>query len=1167
MECPNCGAEIDKNTLVCPNCKKVLKIICHKCRTVNTKNVCKKCGEILASKCVKCGKINLTVNEKCTKCGYPTTYSAIQAESLTDNFAVMKIEFPNSDVVKARLGSNKLFAKFRSNFDNMIVKFVHSLGLRRQIYEDDIYIIRFNRMYTPKSSAEGAMKAAIELINLFARLNVKLLNRINTALKCNITIMQKSATDDPNDISSGFRANMLNQGTGVATKALDSVQVITDDDLFEFYNNNYKLEGLDSSPVNGRMKRFYEVNLKKFIHVEEFIQEDTPEENDTDEIPNFVQNGIEQQEELAKSLNNEIILDQELYNMELISFEEVNCNFYTTENIRILDQVKQILQMGGITAIKGADIYQPYTIKLLSVVNEIGIYENIIPITCHDDMKYAPYSFFRNLISTVLEYCVSQKLFALNDYSMFENTNSSGIVQDLITLTQRGMNDIYQTRDEFFKVFLDVLEAIPNTLIYIENFEKIDESSLAILDQLFDHFEDLKISYLISYDKDFSLHKHSPFLLSRPYYSEITLIPASFESIVNEDQNFYKFVMDDFYFQRVAKYDRGSILFLDFAIQYLVESGIYAIKDGSLVMVSAKTAIIPSNVERLIQRRLNLIKDKNLIRFLTMSVLLGSRVDAKTVESFGFENWQAIADNLYARGFLYIYNNCVYFSNYNLLKKNLLGILPKKDLDEIVQKLFETCFSEGVSSPVKAFLYEMSGEREKVIQEWEKLANINLSMGDFNSYINCSEKILKCLDSYASDWSKEDLERYKTSIYENIAINMPDYNPAQSRDIAELALNSLKKSPDKKRFVEFCTKMIQGSVSYGEYYAAQTLTHKILSVMEGVSINPDDKNFDFYFLLISLTHVKILFNIGEFNEAVNLGYNVLNVIDSNKINRLNLSNFDKEEFESLVLECIACIAIANTLCLKEDVNEFLSIMMKLFTFIPSEYSIFGQLQNLIRGQAVTLPQRASGKNAFVDMLFHIIKAFTLYQNEPKKFAQEIYKTKVISKYTYMTNFELLSDLLIGYSYIQLGSYKKSSVILSRVEKTAKNKGLAAIVYIASYLMSIQNIKQKKYDIAYGLLNNSGIQMEKSPICEYFVLLNKVNMYIVLMLQDLSEQAQICMEQAKYIVNKYLLNFNLNIDIQEILRENQVVRKDDIQLQTISDMTDEVDPEEFLSEEN
>jgi hypothetical protein len=87
-------------------------------------------------------------------------------------------------------------------------------------------------------------------------------------------------------------------------------------------------------------------------------------------------------------------------------------------------------------------------------------------------------------------------------------------------------------------------------------------------------------------------------------------------------------------------------------------------------------------------------------------------------------------------------------------------------------------------------------------------------------------------------------------------------------------------------------------------------------------------------------------------------------------------------------------------------------------------------------------------------------------------------------------------------------------------------------------MSILNIKESKYDIAYGILNNSDIQMEKNNIaCDYMTMLNKVNMYKVLMYTNSTEQAQICMNQASHIVEKYGLNFNLNIDIRKLMKEN------------------------------
>ncbi len=1138
MECPNCGLEIDKNALACPNCKKVFKIICPSCKTVNEQNICKKCGEILVSKCIKCGKINLSKDKNCPKCGYPTAYSAIAGDSLTDKFAVLKIEFPNSNIIKDKLGSNKLYNKFKTNFDYMIVKFLQSQGLRRQIYKGDIYVIRFNKTYTLKSSADTAIKTVIELINLFARLNVKLLNRTSTVLKCNLTIMQKSANGNPDDISTGYRVNMLGQNSNLAIKTLDSIQILTDDDFYEFYNLDYKLEGLDSAPVNGKMKRFYEINLKEFIKVSDFIEEDS-EENESEEIPDFIQNAIENQENTQCYNPN---INDDLYNIDLINFEEVNCKFESVENIRILEKIKENLKKNpkSITTIRGEDIYQPYTIKLLSVVNELEVYQNIIPITCNNDMQFTPYSFFRELISTVFEYCTSQKLFSENDFSMFENTNSSDIVKDLINLSQRDMKDIYETRSKYFNIFLDLFRAIPNTLLYIENFEKIDNSSLFVLTQLFEHFEDLEVSYLISYDKNYALHKNSPFLLSMPHYNEINLIPASFDTIISEDYDFYKNVLNDFYFQKVAKYDKGSILFLDFVIQYLIELGIYSIQDDSLLMINAKTAVIPSSVGRLIQRRLNLIKNKNILKFLTMCILLGTRIDIKTAQSFGFENWEEIANQLYERGFLYFYNNCIYFSNYNILKQNLLGIISQKDLKEIAKDLYEQTFIEEFASPVKAFLYEILNEHQKVIFEWEKLANINLSMGDFSSYINCSQKILDALDKYATDWSNEDLEKYKVSLYENISGNMFDYNPKYSSKIAQQTLNCLGKDSDKKKFIEFCTKMIQGSVNHGEFLSAQNLTHKVLSVMEDVSINPNAENFDFNYLLISILRIKILFNMGEYNECISLGYNILNVLDSEKIEKIDIHPAFKDELIDNILQCIAFIALSNIILLKEDVEEFLKISKTLFDFVPEEYSIFVELQNLIRSKEVNLSQDLTGKNIFAEIFYHIIKAFIEYPDKPRNFAGEIYKAKIASQCVNLINFELFTDLLIGYSYTKLNYFKKASSILTEVEKTAKEKGLLPITHICAYIMSILNIKQYKYDVAYGLLANSDIQMDKKPISEYFVLLNKFNMYKVLICKGFEQQAQICLEQAEQIIKRYNLNINLNIDIEKIMKENQGV---------------------------
>src|SRR5574344_706582 len=100
MRCPKCSCNIDEDALVCPNCKKVLKLICPKCGTINTKNTCKKCGFVIISRCYKCGKINQTISETCSKCGFSTHTSVAINSSNIDEFACLTIEFTNLDDLK-----------------------------------------------------------------------------------------------------------------------------------------------------------------------------------------------------------------------------------------------------------------------------------------------------------------------------------------------------------------------------------------------------------------------------------------------------------------------------------------------------------------------------------------------------------------------------------------------------------------------------------------------------------------------------------------------------------------------------------------------------------------------------------------------------------------------------------------------------------------------------------------------------------------------------------------------------------------------------------------------------------------------------------------------------------------------------------------------------------
>ncbi len=1165
MECPKCGLEIDDKAMVCPNCKKVLKLACPICKTINTTNTCRKCGYTIITKCHNCGKVNQTAVKKCKKCGFDTEKSVIMNESNADDFAILTIDFPNMDEMKNCLGSAKLLNKFKINLDKIILDYTKSIGLRRQLI-GKTYVIRCDKDYTFNSSAATAVKTAIELLNLITAMNCKLTRKKNATVRCNMFILKRNIEDDPNNLDSGYNISLLNQNASKKTdKILNTFQVLTEDNVADAISGDYKLSPLNSVVVNGEMLMFYEVDLREFVKVE-YPEEDEDQEI---EVPNFVQNMLIEQDKMdGEALNN---LDSPgdpdaIYDIETINFDEINCEFIRTENIDVLFYIMNKFQSipKGIVAIKTAEMYKPYTLKVLNAAGETGKFNNIISLTCYDEMKYSPYSFFRDLVSAIFEYTVSQKLFFENDFSMFASVDPDGLIRDLITLKERDGQNTEDTRFVYFDIFLTLLQIIPKTLIFIEDFEKIDSSSYDVLKYLFEAFEQLDISFLISYNKDFSLHKDCHFLLSKPYYTEITLKPTSFEKLIEENKIYYRNILNNFYFQRVAKYACGSSLFIDIAIQYLIESGVYAADDDSIEMINPKTIIIPSSLDKLVARRLNLLQDDEAaMKFLTSIVLLGTRIDMGTVESLGYENLNEIIEKLSGMGFLYQYNNCIYFPNYNLLRDNLLTTISKIYLEEVAKDLFAKVFNDDMPSPVKAYLYGLLQDTENERHQWEQLAEIDLSLGDFSAYLNCTNKILELLDKNDDPEKMEEIAEYKKSLYEKISNNLYEYVPDKTADIAEMTLKNLEKTSDVDKIILLCNKMINGALMAGNYNHALELTHKVLSLLPPSSLNPADENFNSYFFLMSVIHIQILFNIGALMDCLDIGYKVLNVVNNQTMPTLKPDYMSDDDFQSLIVDSAGYVALANVLLLGGNVEEFLRILRADLDCVPQSYDLFIALEKLIHGVEINeFNPEISDNDRFGSVIYNIISAFVLLNGDYTQFAENIYRAKVFAKNNRLHQLELFCDLMIGYSYMELNSFQKADSIIYKIIKETNKNGMTTLLYVTWYVMSELHLKQNKYDVAFGIVNNSLIQLEKNNTTSpYLLMLFKYNMFKIMMFKKQNDKAEICIGHARYIAEKYGINFEFDTDESHYI----AVEDDEVSAEDIEEINSEANHSDIEGE--
>ena len=430
------------------------------------------------------------------------------------------------------------------------------------------------------------------------------------------------------------------------------------------------------------------------------------------------------------------------------------------------------------------------------------------------------------------------------------------------------------------------------------------------------------------------------FLINTPYYTEIMLKPVQFEELIRENKDAYKEIMDSFYFQRIAKYACGSTLYLDTAVQYLLEADVFKIKKDVVYIADEKTIIIPSTLDKLIERRINLLQDDaNASKLLIAMILLSSSVDMKTLEILNLPEMERCLTKLQEKGFIYIYNNSVNFPNYNILRRSLLNVVSPIYLKETAQIMLERVFAPEVPSYVKSYLYEILGDDEKIKSEWESLTEINLKLGDFNAYMNCVQKISDYLNTVENSENTEQINSIRNDLCLKIAENMLEYIPQKSQPIAMMALSNLEKSGNAEGVINLCNRMIQGDMNYGYYMNALELTHKILSLLPPSSLSCGAPNFNQYFFMMSLLHIQILFNIGALDECLNVGYRVLSEVKDGTINQLKPEMYGVDDFVSIVVDAIAYVALANILTLQGNIKQFMDITRGEFSRVPSSYAL------------------------------------------------------------------------------------------------------------------------------------------------------------------------------------------------------------------------------------
>lgn len=1109
MRCPKCNKEIADNVLVCPGCKKVLKLACPKCNTINKSNTCKKCGFVIVAKCHKCGKINPTKDGKCSKCGFSTFTSVAINSSNIDEFACLTIDFPNLNEIKAVLGSTKLTEKFKANLDKLIFDYTYTSGVTREIIED-VYVIRFNKDGSFSTSAKNAIKAAIEIQNLITELNHKLGKLKNAYLQCKIAVLKRDIYSLPEHYTSGFDIKLIYQQKK-EFKILNNLQIITDVYIYDKVSDDYDLSALTAKFVKNEMMTFFELNLRKYIKI--------PVEKDDDEETlaklNLFSDDIEdfEEKEAPQDKNS-------------IDFNDLRCEFKKIKSLNLIPEIAEMFKKKTkrIVAIKADKQFLPRTNKILYELENAHLFKNVFRVSCHEEMKYKPYGFFHELISSIYNYSLSPRNINKNNFDMFSQLDSSDFIKSLINLTEREFPHPEDVRYSLFDIFYNVFACMQNSIIYIENFEQIDDTSNEVLQLMFEKFDKLNVSYLVTTGKELSLHKKSHFLLTNPNYTEITPKPTPFKEIIGKSMKRFENVIDSYQMIKIAQKTKGSVTYFSHAIDYLKEQKVLSVQDGKFVINSSENIMIPNDLDDLIRRRLKYFsKDKEAYKLFGMILLMGPIVDIGTVAYFG-PSVKALIDKLIKKNYIYLFNNTIHVQNYCWYKENFIASASQEVKEEIAQTLLETIFSAPIKHPCEAILYRILGQEKQEFIVWEKLSRLNASMGDFSAYLHCSIKFLKLLDKHVDEGSQKTIEEYKMEVYENISNLLYKYTPNEVYNIAQMVLNNLETTTDDKKLLNLYNKMLQGCFIGGNYSYALDIVHKILRKFTNASINPDDENFNVKFFLISLVKIEVLFSIGNLKDCVEAGEEILDVLTPQVLPQLRPENLSAKQFEEVIYDAMCFVAIAKALLLQGDLKEFVEKVKINTGRVPRVFNMFLDLEKIIKGENILIPSAESLEDGkFNKVIYGIIKAFGEEKTDYAKFADSIYQAKINAKLNKLTQIELICDLLIGYSYFRLGQVEKASGIYYNVLEASTKNGLKMVTYLDWYLVSLLKFEQPDIDVAYGIAHNAVIQLEKDHNAgDFMFYLFRILLSKIFEAKENQQAAESCLNDAKFIKEKYNL---------------------------------------------
>ena len=1050
MECPKCHTKLDDNQTVCPRCHKVLLLECPNCKNLSESAVCEKCGYTIVVKCSKCGKINPVTKEKCSKCGFPVKTSLAYQECESDDFASIIVKFGALKNIRRLLKSQELYSKFYYRLKNLLLAQLKGVDCKLIIY-NDVFVINMNKELSFATSSNKAARLAIKVVNAFSELNNNIVEELSSPLNLSLTIVKKSSENLQDLIEYENNVKLLNIKKS-NKKYLLGLKIILDQDVCDNIGKDYKTDSLYSIEENGRTIVFYEIVLDDYVL--------PPSKDDDENIAPVHKASLPK----SKPENEE----KDIYAFKVFDIN-AKCTFDRVPAASLLNRMSALdfVNKDKILAIRGDCNMQPSSQDLVKFFESKDY--KVLSVTCTESMNYKPWGFFD---------AVLRDFWGLSFHNKFNQgldiKNHKALFDLLMFKPVKAMSP-EDARFAYMEHIGKFLSSLQKTVILVEGFEYLDDTSIQTLELYFDRFKNIKTNFVFVTSSEHAVHTKIKGLLRTPCYTEITLKKSSIDSLLSTLKSDAADFIQSFYFEKIRENFDGSLLYFETALSYLKETNVLLDFDNKLIIKSHKSIILPSSLKDLYKAKIkHLSKNMDLSLILAYSAILSSRIDFQTLAALEIKDIEKNAKLLQDAGLARVIDGIIYINNYNLVSSVVLASL-KKDILEFLCKNILAKIGKGLDDTSSiTVMGKLSCFKEEYLLLWRN-SQFGMNTGDYDAYLKNCLGFLSLVE-HIGDLDPEAVENNKKEVYSNILLCLYSYSPAKIYYIENLLLADAIKEGDDEKIVKLSNLMLQGALISSNYTDALSLLHNILSRMQQPVMLVDGA-VNTKFLLLSLVNIEILYNIGDFRQCADTASEILDVLTPEILDKVKPASFSANLFVSHILETFRLAGFAKLYLLDKDLDEFFEkIKLSLNAELPEKDCIL-TVKDYLAGKEYAVSNIESA-SPFSKVIFLILQEISVLNDDYKRFAQNIYQAKLLAADLHQYEFELFCDLLIAYAYSKIGIPQKAQSIYTDVLNKAEKSAMFNTLTLARYFAAKLKLASQKTDEAFLYINDTLAMLQK-----------------------------------------------------------------------------------------